>query len=69
MHNFNLDNWTYKMIGFNTFNRKCASTETLVSQSAHNGSKYWANQAALGNTTNIEQDPMHMASFYKGSSN
>ena len=55
------------MFGFNTFNR-CESTETLVSQSAHTKSKYWTNLALGNGTANIEQDPMHMASFYEESS-
>ncbi len=57
------------MIGFNTVKR-CESTETLVSQSIHAVSKYWTNLALNNGTSlNIEQDPMHPASFYKDSSN
>lgn len=54
------------MFGFNTFNR-CESTETLVPQSVHAKAKYWANLAS-GNGTEIAQDPMPTASFYKESS-
>lgn len=57
------------MVGFNIFKR-CDSTETLVSQHAHAVSKYWTNLALdNGTNLNIEQDPMHKASFYKDSSN